>query len=128
MKNLGKQSFLIETVYADGSPAISIMSEPLTVYERADGSCFYKYEGRRVNLTREPDGSFLLRSVVPSCPFSQATARDLADVLIKYFGLKSEEVEAAYQQCVAHQTMVQLEAIRDAILTKRTPLVNDILS
>ncbi len=61
VKKLGKQIFPVEFVRVDGSTALSLMSAPLTVYERTDGSCFYKDRGRRMPLIRQPDGSFLFR-------------------------------------------------------------------
>jgi hypothetical protein len=56
--SLGKKIVTMETVDKTGLPLMVLMSNPITIYERANGSYFYKSDGKRVDVQCLADGTF----------------------------------------------------------------------
>lgn len=53
----------VEVVTKTGQPVIAMASNPLTIYQRRDGSFFIMDERKRLTVTQRPDGSFHLLKV-----------------------------------------------------------------
>jgi hypothetical protein len=60
MKKVGVHSFPCEAFDQAGKSLMVIMSQPLTVYERKDGTFFTMDGGRRQTIQKLPSGSFYL--------------------------------------------------------------------
>lgn len=55
----------VEVVTKTGAPLVTIASNPLTIYQRKDGSFFFMDERKRVTVTQRSTGQFHLRLVNP---------------------------------------------------------------
>jgi hypothetical protein len=59
----GTHEITVEVVDIVGNSLVTLMSRPMPVYRRADGSPYIMSDGRRSTIIRREDGSFYLRVV-----------------------------------------------------------------
>ena len=65
--NLGKHSFLVEVFSPTDQPLIAMMSQPLTIYRRGNGTHYYMNGSLRREVQQLPDGGFYERVVEYGC-------------------------------------------------------------
>ena len=58
--NLGKQKILNEGFDKAGNSMIAIWSNPITIYQRRDGSFYFMDGNKQQNVTHRKDGTFYL--------------------------------------------------------------------